>query len=710
MTAADDKTLTLKTQDASLKLSFADLSGADLLTLALHGREPADRAAATARFLIAEGDVARAEAALKTLEAAPAELAVLRARAERFAKRSSLERARRALDQARGLLAQGRKPDAAAAFATFLEEHKNTPDATNLLDEAAVLLKRATRPTPKLAGDAKLARLRIACETAYRFYLNGKEFDRGTYHPGEFDDIELAVSDKDALAIEAEGDELTERGALYALLEVDGGNYAIATDPTWRWCAEPPEGWQSAPKPRGNWEAASPAYSPHAKPAYAQSAQGLRGYWIWGRGAHCSFRKTVRLDADRTVAAELAQERARQKQATAERGKPVPATLAFACRGAYRLYHNGRHIGCAASYVKEGAAYSLLLRHGDVLGVHAFDLEPADRWIDAKITLGKATAIRTGPSWAYTLKLPPNAWKPGAPLSGQWKAPGSRDSETYRVRVPAAEVFFRKTIGLKRAALPRASLEALRYGRLSAVKKDKATVTYDFKDPQQLADWHSAGNWTWGPNVVVGTSGAFYTGPYRMGELAFHTQVDIPAGLTIGIWGETDRPERRRTPGYEVELRLTRVTNTRRYYDVSLRSEPGGHIASRRIDTSPSRRRLISVLKRAGAFSIAIDKRTVLQAKAPQPLNDDALWRVGFALDVDEKAAVAGVRITGRPDLLALRDSDAARQDRPIEDDGELGEAEGEDPGRDQQDKRLRKAQKKRRPRKDGGRKDKRPK
>lgn len=638
---------------------LSKLSAADIIRFARITLPPEEAPLATARFLIAEGYLEPAEAALKKLEDAGTDVAGLRTRLQLVARRDPLDAAQAELGTLREALAGEKPQEAVAALRAFLERHQDTPGATALVLEAQTLLLNATRPKPTYAPDAKPAILRVACHGTCEVFLNGHTVAQTVFRPGKFDSFELRVKEGDVLAVRASG-EPGSRG-FYAMLLIEDGLYALTTDPAWRWCREPPEDWHTAPKPGGKWEAALPVYAPHAKAGYAEAAKGLEGYWIWGRGSTCYFRRTVRLA--KTLAQRAAEQHARQKSLTGKYGAPVQATVALACRNAYRLYHNGRLVGCAASFNPEGTTYELRLRHGDVLGVHAYNLPAQEGWLDVKITLngGKRT-IRSDRTWAYTTHPPPEDWHLRGRPAGRWNAPYFYDAESFRIRADATSLYFRKTIDLKNGAR-RQGLAGLLHGRVR-LSGTRAEVTYDFKDPAQLADWVSTGTWAWRKGRVGSTGGSFSTGPYNMRDIRVEAEVEIGGRLTIRLDGGQAR---RGEPDAAYELRFT---NTRRG-DVYLRKR-GNSLAYGRLPASRAGSRLIIFKKLGPTFTVWVDKRKILSAVDDEPIPADQLWRVSFSALTDERTVIRGVRIIARPDWEALREELAGRHDRPT---GEAAEA-----------------------------------
>ncbi|NQT50579.1 protein kinase [bacterium] len=611
---------------------------------------------ATANFLVAEGAVEPATDVLAKLAAAGTDVAHLRARLKVLARSDPLKLARMQLDEAHSDLAKGHANKASGTLEEMLKTLRGLPAPPQaLIAEADLLLRNATRAPLTYAETAKAATLRVACAGVYGLYLNGKLFAEGLYRRGQFDTYSLKVSPNDLLAVKVES--AAAHPGFYAFLSVDGGQHAVATDPTWRWCEEAPDGWNTSAKPEGLWQPATPVYSPHARPGYADAGQDLDGYWIWGRGRHVYFRKQLRLSQPPADLA--AEEETRQKRLTAKYGQPARATIEVACRNAYRLYHNGRLVGCAASYAPRGAVYPLTLRHGDVLGVHTYDLPDEAGWLDAIVRVeGRATPIRTDRSWVYTTHPPADTWNGRGHPVGIWRVPYFYDADTFRIRADARSAYFRKTIDLGRPGNGRAPLAHLRHGRVR-VSGTKAEVTYDFSSPEQLADWRGD-HWAWRKGKVGCTGGAFSTGPYNMHEIQVETEVAIGGRLSIVLSGPTDR---RGVEGDTYELRFT---DTRRG-SVYLRSR-GGSLAHAQLTPSKAPTRHIVLRKVGNAFVVWVDKRRIISAKDEEPIPPDRLWQVSFITLDGTTTVIHGARITGQPDWEAIRDGLARRKDRPAPD------------------------------------------
>jgi len=627
--------LTIQSPGGSFSEDLLKLRTGEVLRLAL-SVVPADMAGlAAARLLIAEGDVAGAEARLKALEAAGTDVSHLRKRLERFGHVGLLAVAQAELNQARQPLAEGDTGAAIAALRKFLARYKEQAVAADLCAEAKRLLDEAAAPK---AVPARLARLRIACDGACKVFLNGKLAGQGSAAKGQFDEVALRVRDGDLLAVEASAQ--SAHPALYALLDVQSGRYVIPSDATWRWQADPAEGWQAADAP-GDLRSATLAYSPHLKPGYEQAAQGLPGYWIWGRGSRCGFRKVVRLRE--TAVAQQAAQRARQRALTTKHGPPKKATVWVACRDAYHLYLNGRHIGCAASFVPQGASFRLLLRNGDVLAVQASG-SAQDGWLDAKVVLeGVAAAIRTDRTWVCAAGAVSDEWNTRGTPSGLWRPPELRDDGIHRIWGNGATLFFRKRIDLKRLAVRRKGAPPL-HGRTRFLSKRRVEVTYDFREPEQLADWHCDGDWAWSKGKVGGASGSFHTGAYRMQDIEVEVWLEADSGLTLGLWG--DEVARRRD--YTVSFFAFRrnVAILRRHGDsLGLGRFRGFKGGPRRI-----------VFRRDGPeLTVSVDGRRIITVTDIDPIPPDELSRIGFLAGLRGRTVLTRVRITGRPDREALR-------------------------------------------------------
>jgi serine/threonine-protein kinase len=647
--AFEDGVIQFKTAEGDAQFeTLAQLPARDIIRFAEYTLPAADMPLAKARFLIAEGSIEPAEAALRALEDAGRDVQHLRARLKRLARKDPIKAARQSLDDSRELLVKNEREQAAARLQELLEDLRDLPGTEALRAEAETLLRNAQRPAPTYSKDARPAVLRIACHGRYEVFINGQSLATGLYRPGEFDVYDLRVAPGDTLAVQARGD--GPGRALYALLLVDEGRYAVPTGSAWLCSLAPGPEWLTAAQPGGVWEKATPAYAPHAKPGYEEAAKGLAGFWIWGDGASCAFRRTITLAT--TVAEAEAQDTARQKKLTARFGPPVSATVDLACRRAYRLYHNGRLVGCAATFNPNGSTYDLRLRQGDVLGVHADDLEPEDGWLDAVIRVArpKAAPIRTDRTWVYTTE-PGEDWNHRGAPTGAWRAPYFYDTETFRVRADARSAYFRKTIDLENLPTGRWELNEVLHGHVKT-KTTRAGVVYDFKDPEQLADWRVTGDWVWQRGMVGGTGGALVTEPYRMHDIQIEAQVDAGERLSLHLMGEE------RGSGYEL-----RFTDTRRG-DVYLR-RPDDTLDHARLPGARNHTRLIGLRKQGPSFSVWVDNRKIMSVRDEEPIPADQLWRVAFTTVTERRTHIRGVRIIGVPDWEALRDDMARRHDRP---------------------------------------------
>ena len=680
-----DGRITLKAADGDPTITheLIALPAADIVFLAASSLPPADLPVAKARFLVAEGHEAPAEAHLKTLEAEGTDVAALRARAKRFARAKPIEVARAAFGEITKLVALGNTDEAAAALTAFLERHGETKGAAELCLDATALHRKLTRPKPAFAADARPATLRVACDADYKVFINGQLLDDGPFRRGRFSEVDLKVTDGDVLAVEADSE--APAAALYAMLVVEGGRYALHSTPSWRWAENPPDDWRTAAKPGGEWEPAVAVYSPHAKPGYAQAAAGLEGYWLWGRGSRCCFRKTVRLA--KTLAERAGEEQARQKALTTKLGAPLQATVHLACRNAYRLYHNGRHVGCAASFVPEGVAYQLPLRHGDVLAVHAYDLPADTGWLDARITLdGHDTILRTDRSWVYTPGNPPDDWNLRGAPAGKWHTPAFVDQATFCIRASAPAAYFRKTVDLKRAARRPLTADLIR-GRIRT-SGDKSEITYDFKDPEQLADWTHAGGWSWAKGRIGGTGGLWAAAPFDLREVQIELDVEPAGDLTLALSASPAEGRKAEALGYTLHLHSTKQRRGR----ITLRRNGTSLAAGQLTAARTSTRRLI--FRKAGADLVLWADgaaRKFIAIKDPTPIPHASLTRIGLFTGKEDRYVIRGIRITGRPKWDAIRASIAQRHDRDPLDGHNQAKAPPEPPPRDKPPKPPRK-------------------
>ena len=609
LSAVKDGQITITTAGRPFTEKLVKLRADEVVRFAEAALSGKEGKMAAARFLIAEGDAAEAGKRLDLLEAAGADVAAQR---ERLALLRS------------------------TAAAQPPGEGEREPAA------------------PPPAG-ALPARLRLACDGPYKLFLNGKAIAGGTTARGQLDEHTLEVRDGDVLAVEAQSDG-PHRG-FYALLSVDGGRYLLPSDSAWRWAADPPNGWRKATKPPGTWHAAELAYSPHAKPGYGRTGKGLPGYWVWGRGGRCCFHKTVRLG--RTAEQDAERERARQRQLTAEHGKPVEGTVSLASGGAYHLYLNGRRVGCAATAVPE-ASYRVALRDGDVVGVHAVAADDG-RWLSARIEAEHAAVpLRTDRSWACTPAPAPEGWNTRGGPAGVWRASEFVDGGPRRVWGGGREVLFRKAIDLERLRAKRGEAIALRQGHVEQQGWRRAKVTYDFAEPGQLADWHSEGALAWSKGRIGGTRQPIYTEPYSVRHVEAEIQLEPVADVVIGLWGR--EPGRRN--GYTLSVsgdRRPTVVFRRKSDTLRMDKGPSSSAATRRI-----------VLRRfQRLFTVAIDGSVVFSVRDSDPIPPETLWRIGFIPGARGKAAVKAVRIVGRLDWDRPPDGREERRERPVGRDGE---------------------------------------
>jgi hypothetical protein len=650
--------LTIRTPGGLFSQELKALSADDVLRLATGDLAPAarepiagDGRLAAARFFAAEGNIEAASARLKALEDSGSDVAAHRARLQRIAAIAVLVTAGKELRQARDLLAAGNPEAATAALRSFLERYEGQTVAPDLCAEARRLLKEAAAPKTALALPA---RLRVACDGGYKVFLNGEPVASGKTADGQFAEADLRVKEGDLLAIEAtsqSGSPSPAMGAcgLYALLDVQGGRYAIPTDTSWRWHADPREGWQGAAEPQGKWQAAAPAYSVHVKPGYAKADPTLPGYWIWGKGQRVGFRKLLRLQ--KTVAAQQADERTLQQALTAKHGPPSKATLWLACRDAHLVYLNGRLAGAAASFLPQGASFDLLVRHGDVLAVQAVGA-PKEGWLDAKLTVADVpTPIRTDRTWVYTTGQPPDDWQGRGAPGGLWRSPEFSEPASHRIWGDEPPLFFRKTIDLK--ARPEGATYF--HGRTRMLARRRVELTYDFRDPEQLADWHCEGTWGWSKGKVGGSSGGLFSLPFNTQDIQVEAAADTDSPLIIGIWGD----EASRGAGITLNL------NFPDRYVLTLRSGrrtiatgrlPGG------FETEAHR---FLLRKDADRVSVSVDGREVLSGSVFEGGRWGHLWRVGFMAGGGEKAAVGSARILGDPDWRQLEADERQRAAEP---------------------------------------------
>jgi len=639
LVSVKDGRLTIDSRGGSFGEEARSLSADDVLRFVLPELPPAAAPLAAARFLIAEGDTAAAEARLKALEDAGTDVAALRARFRRVTSIGFVITAGKELEKARRLLADGDLEGAAAALRAFLDRYGTEPPAASLCTEAQRLLKEATAPRPAVTAPA---RLRIACDGPCRVFLNGEPVASGTAADGQFAEADLKVKEGDTLAVDATSQ--SDHRGLYALLDVQDGRFVLPTDATWRWQADPPAGWQTAPDEAAKWRPALLAYSPHVKPGYAKAGLGLPGWWIWGNGARCVFRKIIHLQ--KTAAARQAEETALQRALTARHGAPVKATLWLACRDSCQLLLNGRVVGCAAAFLPEGASYSLLVRQGDALGVQATSFT-REGWLDARLDVdGLPAPVCTDRTWVYAVAPPPDDWADRGSPSGAWRPPEFHDRRSQRIWGDESTLFFRKAVNLKERRDDVPSF----HGRARMLARRKVELTYDFRTPEQLADWHTEGTWAWTRGKVGGASGGFYAQPFAAREIQLEatTEPDLP--LILGIWGED--PSRR--TGISVSLNFPRRGS------VSLRSGTRT-LATGRLPGSASQAHRVLLRKDADQLAVLVDGREVLSALDTEVREPGELWRVGFQAGGGGKAVIAGARIIGEPDWDQLQRGERRR-------------------------------------------------
>jgi len=614
-----------------IKLGTAD--AAKFARAALRGTEGS---LAVARFLIAEGAAAEARARLAELEAAGADVAGSRERLERLRRSEVLGEATAALEKAR------QATDRAAALRDFVARYKGEPAAAALCAEAARMLKESPGPGPAPAATGPLpARLRVACDGAYKLFLNGKQIAAGAgYREGQFDLGELEVKHGDVLACEAVS--RSAHRAFYALLSVGGGRYAIATQGSWRTSRDAPDGWQTAAEPPGTWREATLAYSPHAKPGYGEIARELPGYWVWGEGERCLFHKVVRFG--RTVAERAAAERERERRLTEEHGESADARLRLECGGSYRLYHNGALVGCAAAAVP-GVSYALSVRQGDVVGVHAVGGEQ-EGWLETRVEVdGCPVSLRSDRSWVYASAPEAEGWhKRGAP-GGVWRAARSAGGGGHRIWGRGRAVLFRKTIDLAklRSRHPEVALRV--HGRMEGRGERRATVVYDFAEPEQLADWHGQEPPTWSQGRMHVGRGAVFTSLLDTRELEVEAALEPIGDFLLGLWG--DEPGAR--SGYTLS-----VVGDRRATVVLRRGSHALWMEKVAVGSTVPRR--ITLRRYNRLFIVQINGRKVFSVRDTHPLPDGDVRRVGFMTGSRSKVGVRSFRLEGR--LASARPND----------------------------------------------------
>jgi hypothetical protein len=650
LVSVDAGKFTVEAGKSKFTQELATLQNSDIVKLALPMLGAGSAPLETARFLIAQGDLAGAEESLKALEAAGTNVADLRARIRRLTSGDPQATARAELDDARRTLAAGKTAEAAAALRAFLDRYKDREPLAPFCAEAKTLLDQAAAPKPPPQATSN-ARLRIACEGRYKVYLNGKSVGGGEYREGAFEEIPLTVKSGDILAVEAPSKD-SYRG-LYAVLSVDDGTHMISTDATWRWSPDAGEGWQTDPLVEAKWGNAQPAYWPHVKPGYAQAGRGLPGYWIWGRGERCFFRKTIQLQ--KTAAALEAEERAAEKALTAKLGPAAKATLWITCREAYILHLNGKIAGCAAAFLPQGAAYALSVRQGDILGVEAAAAGQPGA-LEARLEVeGYPNALCTDRSWVYSATAPrPDDWSLRGTPSGRWRAPDYLDAASHRIWGDGQTLHFRKTIDLKRIEPGRFRRLLYFCGSARTVEGGRIEVTYDFRDPEQLADWHSERPWVWAKGGVAGSGGIFYTMPYHVDGLQFDAQIESASDLAVGIWGD----DATRGNGYTLSLGDLRQGNAvlrRNVTTLDMGRFPPGP-GTRRISLSVD-----SARRKRGEFRVSVDGRRIIDTDDDNPIPPADLWRVGLRAGPGGNTLIGSVRITGNPDWTRLR-TEAARR------------------------------------------------
>ena len=640
LVAVKDGRLTIQSQGGRFVQELAKLSTEQALELARAHLPPAAEPSVAARFLVAEGRSGEATRRIDALEADGHDVAALRARLECFGAARFLLGARAELERIQKSLGDG---DAAGlpALRAFIARYRDRPAAADLCARAQRLLAEAEQKAAKVPRFA--AQLQIACDGRYRLFLNGDLLAEATTPEGKLDSVNLRVRRGDLLAVEATS--AGDHRGLYARLDVQGGRYVVPTDASWLCHANPPAGWRVAPEAPGTWHAARAVYSPHVKPGYARTGKGLPGFWVWGSGERCCFRRVLELRT--TAEKQAAAAKLHQRRTAARYGKPTMATLWVACRDAYRLFLNGEPVGVAASFIPEGASYRLALRHGDVLGVEASS-HTREGWLDAQLTGdGFPEPVRTDRTWVCTQAPAPPEWAARGKPGGSWRAPDRVDDTTTRIWAAEPRLLFRKTIWLKPAAAD--AVDPLFHAAARLLPGRQVELTCDLRSVEQLADWHAEGDWAWRDAAVSGSRGGLYSVPFRMGTIEVAGTVDAGAALIVGLWGQ----DASRRTGITVSVNYPRPN------EVALRCATAT-VGTGLAPASSTGVRRIVLRKKGTELSVAIDGRHVVSGRCPQQHEAGALSRVGFRAGGDTPVALRAIRITGEPEWDALR-ADARR-------------------------------------------------
>ena len=576
---------------------------------------------AAARLLIAEGQAAAAEQRLAQLEADGVDVSAQRARVEVLC-RGELRAALRAE------LARARQADDPAALRSFLARHQDQPAAADLCEEARRLLEPGAAPDAPTG--ALPARLRLACDGSYQAFLNGKPVGSGDSPEGKLVEHELTVRAGDVLGFEV-ASQSAQRG-FYALLDVADGRYRIATGPTWRVAEEPGEGWRTDPSPEGAWRHATPGYSPHVKPGYAELGRGLPGFWIWGRGERCCFHRAIRLAE--TAEQQAARERERAEALTREHGPPQRAALRLACSGGYALTLNGRPVGCAAAAVPR-AAFELAVRQGDVLGIRANG--GAGGWLDARLDIdGLSVPIVSNRSWVSSAPSAAGDWdRRGAP-AGVWRAATVLGGGSQRIWGDGPIVRFRKRIDLERLRARGEDASRHVHGQFEALEDRRVEILYDFSDPEQLADWHSTGDLAWRKGRIGGTSEPVLAWPFLARDVEIEVAIEPLVDLIVGLWGGEAGPR----VGYTLSV------SDSRHATVVLRRN-GHTLWMERVATDSAKSRRVQLRRYGRLFVVAIDGRRAFSTRDRNPIDSEGSERAGFIVASRGAAAVKAVRVAG---------------------------------------------------------------
>ena len=284
-----------------------------------------------------------------------------------------------------------------------------------------------------------------------------------------------------------------------------------------------------------------------------------------------------------------------------------------------------------------------------MLGVQATG--PAkEGWLDARLAVeGVASPIRTDRTWLIASSPPPNDWCERGGPAGYWRAPEFREPATRRIGGDEAALFFRKTLKLK--DLPETA--PLLRGRTRLLARRRAEVVYDFRDPEELADWHTDGRWGWAKSALAGSRGGLYSPPFRTAEIEVEAVADIASSLTIGIWGD----DASRSTGIRLSL------NSPHRYVATLRS--GTHtVATGKLPLGSELHR-ITLRKDGDRLVVLVDGREIIAERDANAGELGQLWRVGFQVGIAAKVILGAVRITGEPDWPRLEAENAQRNAPP---------------------------------------------